>query len=917
MVNPLNRNLISFLSCLMVLLPVTAFATHNRAGEIIYEQIGNLRVRATIITYTKASSVDADRDSLQMEWGDGTRQFVVRSNGGGEGVFIGNDTKYNLYVSEHTYPSISQFTMSVTDPNRNAGILNVNPPNSENIPFHIETTFTLLNPQFQGYNSSPILLQPPIDVGCVGQIFIHNPNAFDDHDQDSIAYELIVPKQFVQSDVPNYLYPNQVAPGPNNNIGLNPVTGDFVWNSPQLAGEYNIAILIKEYRQGILINSMIRDMQILILDNCKNTPPEISSLRDTCIIAGQPLRLTVIATDNDMPAQKIKLTALGGPLVLATQPATFTAPSGYADAPVIGIFDWTPSCDAVNSQYYSVIFKAVDNKFSQNDTLSGLSDLQTLRIKVIAPAPENLKAVAGSDHIRLTWDAPYSCENTSNRFFRGFNIWRKVNSSSFKVDTCNPSLQGQGYTRIAYSIQDKDAMGYFYKDNNIEKGKSYCYRVEAIFARTTSGGFPYNQVSSLASMEACARQEIDICLITNVSVVNTAQNGSMFIQWALPQPTTFDTVSFPGPYTYILKRSPGIGNNSFTEIPGARFMSVHFLDAVTTSFVDTFLNTKVMPYEYLIELHYGSPLQMHSKSTSASSVFLTTVGIDEKVILTWEEFVPFSNYNYAIFRKNTTGQFDSIGVTTARKYIDSDRSNGETYCYKVKSFGTYNLSYIPEPLINWSQDVCAIPIDSMPPCAPHLQVVNDCGKVNIIGNLSNHLLWTNPDSICGTQGDVRGYIIYYRENKSADREEITRITDPQVLSYDHFSVEFGLAGCYEIVAFDSIGNVSEPSNIVCMENCPVYKLPNAFTPNGDGSNDIFKPYPYQFISKVDFKVFNRWGNQLFSTNDPNINWTGSDNNGSQVPDGTYYYTCNVYSFGPGNTGELLIETLSGYIEIIR
>ena len=44
------------------------FATHNRAGEIWVEQVSALRFRAHIVTYTKESSVQADRDSLQINW---------------------------------------------------------------------------------------------------------------------------------------------------------------------------------------------------------------------------------------------------------------------------------------------------------------------------------------------------------------------------------------------------------------------------------------------------------------------------------------------------------------------------------------------------------------------------------------------------------------------------------------------------------------------------------------------------------------------------------------------------------------------------------------------------------------------------------------------------------------------------------
>lgn len=66
---------IIFLLLLLGLGLNTAFATHNRAGEIQVEQIGDcnaLTIRATITTYTDIRSVNADRDTLELCWGDGT-----------------------------------------------------------------------------------------------------------------------------------------------------------------------------------------------------------------------------------------------------------------------------------------------------------------------------------------------------------------------------------------------------------------------------------------------------------------------------------------------------------------------------------------------------------------------------------------------------------------------------------------------------------------------------------------------------------------------------------------------------------------------------------------------------------------------------------------------------------------------------
>lgn len=70
-----------------------------------------------------------------------------------------------------------------------------------------------------------------------------------------------------------------------------------------------------------------------------------------------------------------------------------------------------------------------------------------------------------------------------------------------------------------------------------------------------------------------------------------------------------------------------------------------------------------------------------------------------------------------------------------------------------------------------------------------------------------------------------------------------------------------------------------------------YLMPNAFTPNSDGLNDEFKPVGYfQGISYYHLSVWNRWGEQLFESDDPNVGWNGQRNNtGDFAPPGVYAY----------------------------
>src|SRR5699024_2682021 len=116
-------------------------------------------------------------------------------------------------------------------------------------------------------------------------------------------YEMIVPMSGPGTPVPNYSFPNQIKPGPDNIISFNEKTGEFIWDAPQVAGEYNIAFYIKEYRNGELITKTIRDMQILV-ENCNNHPPEFQLPRRMCVIAGETVEIPITFTDPDIPTQQ-------------------------------------------------------------------------------------------------------------------------------------------------------------------------------------------------------------------------------------------------------------------------------------------------------------------------------------------------------------------------------------------------------------------------------------------------------------------------------------------------------------------------------------------------------------------------------------------------------------------------------------
>lgn len=891
-------------------------ATHNRAGEIQIQQIGPLTLRVTVITYTKASSVLADRDSLLVMWGDGTSQWVRRSNGNGSGEILPNDTKFNLYTAEHTYPGRATYTISMMDPNRNGGILNVNPPNSESVPFYIESVYTFLNPQFQGFNNSAILLQPPIDFGCVGKRFIHNPSAFDP-DGDSLAFELVVPAQDVGTPVPRYSFPNQIGAGGNNVISLNKTTGDFIWETPQRAGEYNIAIRIKEYRGGQLINSFVRDLQIEIR-TCDNQPPQIQTRNEICVIAGEVLSIPVTITDPDRnPTQRVRVEMRGGPFVQEFSPAEQRGPRGYTNQPLQAEFYWETSCEHISPEFYNVTIRAVDDFY---DT-TGLAALQTIRIKVIAPAPENLSATPRREDIMLEWDAPYACDTPRDGSFRGFTVWRKLGNQQITLDTCRPDLASQGYQPIAFAVNEQVANKFVYTDTDVAKGRTYCYRVTAEFAQFTQSGNPFNTIESLPSNGICAQLLRDVPLLTNVSVLETdPANGRILVSWVPPNADALDTIRNPGPYRYVLERGEGFSPSNFEPLQSAVFDAATFseLRSIDT-FIDTGLNTSTTPYTYRINFFIrGDINNSFGFSEPASSIFLSAEGDDKVVRLSWQERVPWDNYNYLVIKENSqTGGFDTIASVSEPFYEDNEVMNGTEYCYLIESEGSYRLNDLNQEFFNLSQLTCAIPVDTSAPCPPTLSVKNICNEPDpsiFEDRIENTLSWAFDHPDCMISDDLDAFNIYFTSSPSEPLSLVATL-DRDARSF--VDVPESIFGCYALTAIDTLGNESQPTPLICVDICAAYELPNAFTPNGDGFNDLFIPRENRFVASVEFYVYNRWGNLVFKTNNPTIEWDGNDLNGNPLPESTYYYKAVLSFIGLSPAEAAENANLSGFIELVR
>ena len=163
--------------------------------------------------------------------------------------------------------------------------------------------------------------------------------------------------------------------------------------------------------------------------------------------------------------------------------------------------------------------------------------------------------------------------------------------------------------------------------------------------------------------------------------------------------------------------------------------------------------------------------------------------------------------------------------------------------------------------------------------------------------------------------DVFSYNVYYAPSAEDDFELVATVDGAENTTAIH-QIGTTVAGCYAVTAVDTVGNESAFSNITCIDNCPIYTLPNVFTPNGDGANDMYKPFPYRFIDRINLKIFNRWGQLVHESQDPDIQWMGTNLNGKDLAEGVYYYTCEVYEDRLNGVVKQP-DILSGFIHIIR
>lgn len=362
---------------LVLLFPFKSDATHIGGADLSYKWISGNTFELTLTLYRDCSGIAAP-NSVSVNYKSvscGYNLNVILNRVAGTGMEITKPCNASVTnCNGGATPGIQkyEYTGNVTLPGqcsdwvfgysiccRNCAIttLSYTPNNCSGVPAtYIEATLNnLVTPD----NSSPVFTNVPVSFFCIGQEFHYNHGAYDS-DGDSLVYSFIDPRSAASTNVvfnSGYSATNPISSSPLISIAAN---GDIVMN-PTAQEVGVMTILVKEFRNGILIGSVVRDMEVWT-SPCSNILPTASGINGSSnfnLVAcpGTPISFNINSTDPDA-AQ------------IVTMDWNYSIPGGVftsttAPRPV-GTFTWTPSLSDARNQPYTFTVTVQDDNCPLN-----------------------------------------------------------------------------------------------------------------------------------------------------------------------------------------------------------------------------------------------------------------------------------------------------------------------------------------------------------------------------------------------------------------------------------------------------------------------------------------------------------------------------------------------------------------------
>ena len=347
---------------------------------------------------------------------------------------------------------------------------------------------------------------------------------------------------------------------------------------------------------------------------------------------------------------------------------------------------------------------------------------------------------------------------------------------------------------------------------------------------------------SITSFDPCDGDMRQSNIGCSIQLESTAQNQENLIEWSS---SSADFLNYS-----IYK------NNSFLSNINTQNQ---------TQYVDVEVNCGVN-YSYQIQMSENNGFLSISDTVSVTAISTETPEpienisatiIGQDISLTWEEPVTFPAQGYIVSRSDENTNYMVLDTVFSIDYLDEGLfTQSQQYFYIITYYDACgNLS---EPSIVVSPVV----------------LTNEYDKT---------LTWTDY------QGWVNGVNEYILEKYNGDGQLIESISVGLSTSYqeDQSTNPYQTINYKIVVVPMEIANGNVESNILEVIYKSKVAFPNAFSPDGDGMNDIFN-FESRYITAVRMKIYNRWGELVYQTTELDRGWDGTIN-GKPAPLGTYIH----------------------------
>jgi gliding motility-associated-like protein len=242
--------------------------------------------------------------------------------------------------------------------------------------------------------------------------------------------------------------------------------------------------------------------------------------------------------------------------------------------------------------------------------------------------------------------------------------------------------------------------------------------------------------------------------------------------------------------------------------------------------------------------------------------------------------------------------------------VDFSNTSVPVSSNQLWDFGNGNTSTQANPTVVFTSDGCY-------DITLSVSDANGCSSSSIFSNficveprpnaafsvVNNELPVLNPTvQLINNSTNATNYMWYFGDGNTSQIESPT-------YTYSASSGSFLI----QLVATNNAGCSDTTQQSVSIIDDLIFYIPNAFTPNGDESNNSFEAVFTSGIDSQNFNltIFNRWGETVFETNDPKIGWDGTYK-GVLVQEGIYTWTLRFKS--PNNDKK---QTFNGSVTVLK